>query len=130
MITRSKVSLVLLASIIGVSAWALMPPDEECVYDGKGFVQINIFYNSTTTFAPAIKIASRGDFLKFKLLGPPHKTVEVKNKVDTDAWLNGKGKNNHFYVCVPLDVEIPVDYGYSVKPDGSPLLDPIVRILN
>jgi hypothetical protein len=90
-------------------------------------VQINVFYNSTTTSAPTVKIAHPNDKLKFKLLGPPDKNVDVDGKTVTDTWLTGNGKK-HFYVCVPNEIAKD-DYGYNVDPEGSPPLDPVVRIL-
>ena len=134
MITRSKVLLILLASMIGVSAWALMPPDDECVYTGQGFVQINIFYNSTTTFAaPPIKSVAQGGVIKFHLAGPPGVDFTVLGDPPSVSWLKGSGNtttDKFFFVCVPDDAIHRRDYKYHVDTSISPLLDPVVRILN
>lgn len=117
--------VLLVAGLGGCGAEMAASP---CPGSNPGFVQINVFYNSTTTSAPSVKIAEPNDKLKFNLLGPPGKNVDVDGKTLTDAWLKGSGKN-HFYVCVPDEVAHPQDYGYNVKPNGSPQLDPVVRIL-
>ena len=118
--------LLLLAGLGGCVKLASHP----CPGANPGVVPINLFYNSTTTFAaPPIKIAHPGDVLKFKLLGAPNVNVAVDGKMPVDAWVKGSGNKKQFYVCVPADLDHPHDYNYSVDPDGSPLLDPVVRIL-
>lgn len=125
MIIRHIVLLLLLVGVSGCTKMAANP----CPGSNPGFVQINITHNSTTTSAPAIKIAHPNDKLKFHLLGPPNKTVDVKEKTGSEAWFKGSDKKP-FFVCVPADVKYPHDYGYSVQPEDSPLLDPVVRILH
>jgi hypothetical protein len=134
MITRSNALLVLLIAVLAQAPWTLIEPPTPCPDANPGFVQINIFYNSTTTSAPSIKIAHHGDVLKFNLLGKPDVNVEVTGKESDDQWINKNGNEKHFFVCVPSEIDHPHDYEYSVDPDDTPpfeppLLDPVVRIL-
>lgn len=135
MITRSNALLVLLIVVLAQAPWTLIEPPTPCPGGNPGFVQINIFHNTTTTSAPSITVAHPGDALKFKLLGPPGVNVVVEGKESVDQWINKSGNGNHFFVCAGNDLEYPHDYGYNVDPEGTPpydppKLDPVVRILN
>lgn len=124
-VIRLTALLLLLAGLSGCGAKTAAKP---CPGSNPGFVQINIFYNSTTTSAPSVKIAHANDKLKFKLLGPPWKNVVVEGKEGDDHWIDKSGNNKMFIVCIPADLGSQ-DYEYSVDPEDSPLLDPVVRIL-
>jgi len=135
MITRSNALLILLIAVVAQGAFTLIEPPTPCPDANPGFVQINIFHNSTTTFAPSVKVADRGDILKFKLLGPPGVNVVVEGKESDDQWINKSGSGNHFFVCAGSELEYPHDYEYNVDPEGTPPynppeLDPVVRILH
>ena len=43
-------------------------------------------------------------------------------------WISESGSNLKFYVCVPED-QADGNYQYKVEAEGSPPLDPVVRIL-
>jgi hypothetical protein len=130
MITRSNILLILMVPVVATAAaFGFIEPPEPCPGANPGFVQINITHNSTTTSAPSIKTARANDILKFKRLGLPNKNLEVTGKTTTDFWVTGSGEN-HFFVCVPADAKYMHSYGYNVKPDDSPFLDPVVRIVH
>ena len=134
MIARSNALLTLLIVVLAQSAWSwIAPPKHNCPGAGPSSVPINIFYNSTTTFAaPPIKLVPPGGVLKFNFAGPPGVDYDVVGNSPSDTWLIGSGNtstNKHFFVCVPTTVVKDDEFKYTVDTSISPLLDPIVRIL-
>jgi hypothetical protein len=142
MITRAMI-----LAVAGLALAACTPtPTEETKHcpGGQGpqgkpkLIQINIVYTPKGINNPGTKCARPGDVLLFNLQGQPDKQASVSGKTDDDAWINGNGKifkdkeKGWFVVLVPLNV-IPnsmeqKEFSYTIMVDGSPALDPVVRI--
>ena len=134
MITRSNTLLILMVSIVASGAWTLKaPPTHGCAGAGPSSIPINIFYNTTTTFAaPSIKLVAPGGVLRFHLAGPPGVDFTVLGDPPSHTWLKGSGNTSttrHFFVCVPTTVRKDDEFKYTVTTSISPVLDPVVRIL-
>lgn len=135
MITRSNALVVMLIAVLAPPAFSwIAPPTHNCSGAPPSANTIIIFYNTTTTFAaPPYRHVLPGEALKFIFAGPPGVDYNVIGDPPSENWLIGSGNTStdrHFFVCVPTTVQIGDEFKYSVDTSISPLLDPVVRILN
>lgn len=133
MIMRSNVLLVLLVSVAGVGFWTLREPGHGCPGTHPALTNVTITYTPAgINVSPPTANAQKGGVLRFNLFGAFGTNVAVKGKAGTapdPSWIDASGNNLKFFVCVPDTAEADDEYQYGVMADGSPPLDPVVRIL-
>ena len=138
------IARAMLVTIVGLVLGACAPQltfQNVCSPGPQGpprLIPVNIIYTPDKIVDPGMKCARPGDVLWFRLNGKPDKDASVEGKTANDIWIQGSGKifprqrEGWFFVPVPVDV-IPdnveeEDFGYTIRVDGSPDLDPEVRI--
>lgn len=133
MITRSNALLILVIAVIAQGVWAVKPPEHRCPGSHPAMTNITITYTpGGINVSPPMANAEKGGVLRFNLFGTFGTDVTVKGKPETSpdpSWIDKSGSNLRFYVCVPDNVKKGDKYKYGITADGSPPLDPVVRIL-
>lgn len=135
MMMRIVVSLICMLALSACTGFGVKS-SKECRKGPHGpprLVPITIVFTPGKVVEnPGQACARPGDTLWFRLNGPKAKLVTVEGKDVDDAWISGSGKNNWFFVPVPINVILPADtekvFEYKITAEGSLALDPEVRV--